>query len=81
MLSELPFYEELSIVKTDHAFKSCAMSYKVELVEKKDPLIQLEASKSSIKDLFEDLLDEINSCKYQITVKAFLRKDKQNGEI
>ena len=53
------------------------MRYNVELVEKKDPLIQLEASKSSIKDLFEDLLDEINSFKYQITVKAFLRKGKQ----
>ena len=49
--------------------------------EKKDPFIQLEASKSSIKDLFEDLLNEINSFKYQITVKAFLTKDKQNGVI
>ena len=77
LLSELPFYEELNVIKTDHAFKGYAMSYKVELVEKKDPLIQLEASKSSIKDLFEDLLDEINSFKYQITVKAFLRKGKQ----
>ena len=32
------------------------MSYKVELVEKKDPLIQLEVSKSSIKNLLNDLL-------------------------
>ena len=34
------------------------MSYKVKLVEKKDPLIQLEASKTSIEDLFNDLSDE-----------------------
>ena len=34
------------------------MGYKVELVEKKDPIEQLEASKSSIKDLLNDLLDE-----------------------
>ena len=34
------------------------MSYKVELIEKKDPLIHIEASKSSIKDLFNDLLDD-----------------------
>ena len=34
------------------------MSYKVELVEKKDPIKQLEASKSSIKDMFSDLLNE-----------------------
>ena len=41
-LSELLFYEELSAVKTDQAFKGYAMSYKVELIEKKDPLIQLQ---------------------------------------
>ena len=35
LLSELPFYEELNVIKTDHAFKGYAMSYKVELVEKK----------------------------------------------
>ena len=35
LLSELPFYEELSVIKTDHAFKWCVMSYEVELVEKK----------------------------------------------
>ena len=81
LLSELPFFEELSVVKTDHAFKEYAQSYKVELAEKKDPLTQLEASKSSIKDLFKDILDEIKGFKYKITVKALLRKDKQNGEI
>ena len=34
------------------------MSYKVEIIERKDPINQLEASKSSIKDLFSDLLNE-----------------------
>ena len=57
LLSELPFYEKLNIVKTNHAFKKYAMNCSVELVEKKDPLIQLEASKSSIEDLFSDLLN------------------------
>ena len=33
-LTELPFYEQLSIIKTDQAFKGYAMSYKVEIVEK-----------------------------------------------
>ena len=51
LLSELPFYEELNIVKTNHVFRGYATSYKVKLVEKKDPVTQLEASKSSIKDL------------------------------
>ena len=34
------------------------MTYKIELIDKKDPLSQLKSSKSSIKDLFNDLLDE-----------------------
>ena len=34
------------------------MSYKVEIIEKKDPIKQLEASKLCIKDLFSDLLNE-----------------------
>ena len=55
MLSKLPFYEELNVTKTNHAFRGYTMSYKVEIIEKKDPVKQLEASKSSIKDLFNDL--------------------------
>ena len=31
-LVELPFYEQLSITKTDQAFKGYAMSYKVEII-------------------------------------------------
>ena len=51
MLSELPFYEELNVIKTNHAFRGYAMSYKVEIIEKKDPIKQLEESKLTIKDL------------------------------
>ena len=58
-LVELPFYEQLSIIKTDQAFKEYAMSYKVEIIVKKHPIVQLEASKLSIKNLFDDLLNEL----------------------
>ena len=34
-LTALPFYEQLSIIKTDQAFREYAMSYKVEISEKK----------------------------------------------
>ena len=57
------------------------MSYKVEIVDKKDLIVQLEATKSSVKDLFHDLLNETKGCKYQITVKVLLKKYKSNGEI
>ena len=35
LLSELPFYEELNIIKTNNALREYAMSYKVEIVEQK----------------------------------------------
>ena len=81
LLSELPFYEELSVIKTDHAFRGYAMSYKVEIVEKKDPLIQLEVNKTSIKNLFKGFLNETKGINYQITLKVTLKKYKPNGEI
>ena len=57
------------------------MSDKVEIIEKKDPTVQLEASKSSIEDLLNDLLNETKGFKYQITVKVLFKKYKLYGEI
>ena len=57
------------------------MSYKVEIIEKKYPIKQLEANKSSIKDLFIDLLNETKGFKCQITLKVTLKKYKPNREI
>ena len=51
MLSELPIYEELIVIKTYRAVKEYTMSYKIELDERKDPLIQLETIKTNINDL------------------------------
>ena len=65
---------QLSVIKTDQAFKRYAMSYKVEIIEKKDPIVQLEASKLSIKNLFSDLLNELKGFKYQITAEVLLKK-------
>ena len=73
LLAELPFYEQLSIIKTNQAFEGYAMSYKVELIKKNDPIVQLESSKPSIKDSFSDLVNETKDFKYQITVQVLLR--------
>ena len=69
LLAELPFYDQLN------------MSYKVEIVDKKDLIVQLEAIKASIKDLFNDLLNETIGFRYQIKVKVLLKKYRSNGEI
>ena len=57
------------------------MSYKVQIFERKDPIVQLKPSKLSIKNLFNDILNETKGFKYQITVKALLKKYKLDGEI
>ena len=44
-LSKLLFYEQLSVIKTNQAFRGYVMSYKVEIIERKDPIVHLEASK------------------------------------
>ena len=62
LLAELPFYDQLNIIKTDQAFSGYLMSYKVEIV-----LV------SSIKDLFNNLLNETKGLKYQITVNVLLK--------
>ena len=81
-LAELPFYEQLSVIKTNQAFRGYAVSYKVKIIEGKVLIVQLEASKSSIKDLLIDLLNETKGFKYYgITVKSLLKKYELNKEI
>ena len=74
LLFELPFLEKLNIIKTNHAVREYAMSYKVKLVEKKDPIEQLEASKSSIND--KRMRGRIMKQKYQITLKVVFKNAK-----
>ena len=65
----------------DRLIKGCAMSYKVEIIEEKYPIVQLEATKPSIKDLLNDLLNETKGFMYQITAYVLLKKYKHNGKI
>ena len=78
LLHGLPFYDELSVVEISKSFRRYARSYKVKIIEPKDLLVQLEASKSSVEGLLKDLLNEMKGFKYQITVKGFLSKHKIN---
>ena len=79
MLNDLPFYKSLSVKEVSHAFKRYVRSYSIEIIDEKDPLVQLNSSKSCIKDLFKDLLYEMKGFKYQITMNIKLSKWKVNG--
>ena len=65
------------MVKTSETFKRYAISYKIEIIDSNDYLAQLEARKSSIKDLFNNLLDETKGFRYQITVKRLSKKTQR----
>ena len=62
-------------------FRGYAISYKVEIIEKKDLIKQLEAGKSGGKDLFNDLLNETKGFKYQITLKVMLKNTNQMDQF
>ena len=66
-------------MKTSQAFSGYTMSCKVEIVERKDLIVQLEAKKLCIKNLFGDLLNETRGFKYQIIVKI-VKKYIPNGK-
>ena len=68
-------------MKKDQPFKGYRISYKVELFEKNDLLIQLETSKSSIKDLFNDILDETKSLQYRITLNVELKNTSPEKKL
>ena len=48
-LAEFPFYEQLIVIKTDQAFGGYGMAYKVEIVERKDPIVELKGVNQVLK--------------------------------
>ena len=63
-------YDELSIIKNKTTFSGYSGSYEVEIVDKKDVIIQLKSSEISINDLFKDLLVELDDCFNEIIYKV-----------
>ena len=81
LLEELPFYDELSIVKNKATFSGYAQIYKIEIFDKRDVIVQLKTSELSIIELFKELLIELKGFKHQITLAVLLSKVKNSGEI
>ena len=74
LLKELPFYYELSIVKNKTALCGYSRGCKIEIVDRRDVIVQLKANEVSIVELFKDLLIELKGFKYQITLFVLLSK-------
>ena len=80
LLNELPFYSGLNVKEIVEVFKRYAKCYNIEIVDKKDSMVQLYLSKLCIKDLFKVLLYEMKDFKYQITLHVTLKKNKLKDE-
>ena len=68
-------------MKKSTAFSGYAQSYRIEIVEKRDVIVQIKASKIGIVELFKDLLIELEGFKYQITLCVVLSKVKNNSKV
>ena len=44
LLKKLPFYDDLKIVRVNNAFSGYARTYKIEIVDKRDTVVQLKSS-------------------------------------
>ena len=78
-LAELPFYEQLNVIKTNQVFQRICKVVQSWNNLKKVPILLSEASKSSIKNLFSDLLNETKGFNYQNTVKVLLKEYQLSG--
>ena len=80
LLRDLPFYNNVNILRKDRAFKNYAETYDIEIINNKNLSDSLVISKPAIKDLFSNLLRDKNGFKYVLTAKISLKKHINNNE-
>ena len=81
LLCELPFYDDINILRTERAFSGYIETYKVETINNKNLSDSLSVSKNSKKNLFDELLKEKRSFKYIISVNITLKKRINDNEV
>ena len=69
----LPLYDTVGISKRQYAFKGYAETYNVEVADRKSLSDSLFLAKSSIIDLFKDLLQEKRGFEYVLSTKITLK--------
>ena len=69
----LPLYDRVGISKRQRAFRGCAKTFNVEVVDRKNLGDSLFLARSSIGDLFSDLLQEKRGFKYILSTTITLK--------
>ena len=70
----LPLYDSIGISKRERAFRGYAKIYNVEVTDRKSLSDSLFLAKSSIIDLFSDLLEEKRGFKYVLSATITLKR-------
>ena len=70
----LPLYDSVGISKREGAFRGYAETYNVEVTDRKSLSDSLFLAKSSIIDLFSDLLEEKRGFKYVLSATITLKR-------
>ena len=76
----LPFHDDVAISRKEKAFKKCAETYEIEIINNKSLSDSMTVSKNSIKNLFNELLREKKGFKYVLSTKPILKKRINDNE-
>ena len=79
LLLTLPFYEEILINKREHAFKSCAETYHVEVYDHLDLRKSFIQAKRSITNFLKEKLKEKGGLKYTIIIKILMKRQETDN--
>ena len=81
LLRELPLDDDINISRKERALRGYAKNYKVEIINNKNLINSLSASKNSIKNLFDELLRGKRGFKHITSVKITLQKRITDNEF
>ena len=81
LLRELPLDDDINISRKERALRGYAKNYKVEIINNKNLINSLSASKNSIKNLFDELLRGKRGFKHITSVKITLQKHITDNEF
>ena len=78
LLQVLPFYDSVDITKKERAFRNYVSTCSAEIMDKESLMHTLDLSRTSINELFTDLLRERRGFKYFLTARV--NSKKRQGE-
>ena len=81
LLRQLPFYDEVNILRNERTFRGYAKIYKVKIINNRKLTDLLSVIKNRIKNLFDELLREKRGFEYIISVKIILKKRINDNEF